>query len=81
MAGGAREFGAAGAGAGRAQLGALVWLKWRLLRNSLRSRRGAANRAATAVGTLAAAALSLLFAAGMGAAGYCGSQFVSLSAA
>jgi hypothetical protein len=70
MAGGAREFGAAGAGAGRAQLGALVWLKWRLLRNSLRSRRGAANRAATAVGTLAAAALSLLFAAGMGAAGY-----------
>lgn len=71
MAIGARDFGAAArAGGGRAQLGALVWLKWRLLLNSLRSRRGAANRAASAVGTLAAALLSLLFAAGLGAAGY-----------
>ncbi len=70
MASGARESSTAGRGGGRAQLGALVWLKWRVLRNSLRSRRGAANRAASAVGTLAAAALSLLFAAGMGAAGY-----------
>ena len=67
---GARESSTAGRGGGRAQLGALVWLKWRVLRNSLRSRRGAANRAASAVGTLAAGALSLLFAAGMGAAGY-----------
>ena len=70
MGTGARELRMVGAGFGRAQLGALVWLKWRLLRNSLRSRRGAANRAASALGTLAAAVLSLLFAAGLGVAGY-----------
>lgn len=34
------------------QLGALVWLKWRLLRNALRTRRGAANRVASLVLTL-----------------------------
>jgi hypothetical protein len=48
---------------GAAQLRALVWLKWALFRNALRSRRGAANRAA-------ALGVSLLVAAGMGAAGY-----------
>src|SRR5215207_1342082 len=68
MAAGARDLKAAGGG--WAQLGALVWLKWRLLRNSLRSRRGAANRAASALGTLAAGVLSLVVAAGLGAAGY-----------
>ena len=67
-AGGARDSQAAGGGL--AQLGALVWLKWRLLRNSLRSRRGAANRAASVLGTLAAAVFSLVVAAGLGAAGY-----------
>src|SRR5687768_18319712 len=68
MAAGARDLQAAGGG--RAQLGALVWLKWRLLRDSLRSRRGAANRAASVLGTLAAAVFSLVVAAGLGAAGY-----------
>ena len=53
-----------------AQLGALVWLKWALFRNALRSRRGAANRAASALTTAAALSLSLLVAAGMGVAAY-----------
>ena len=55
---------------GRAQLGALVWLKWALLRNALRSRRGAANRAASLLTTAAALSLSLLVATGMGVAAY-----------
>ncbi|HKP71326.1 MAG TPA: ABC transporter permease [Pyrinomonadaceae bacterium] len=41
-----------------AQLGALVWLKWRLFLNAMRSRKGAANRVASALGTLAALAVS-----------------------
>jgi hypothetical protein len=53
-----------------AQLGALVWLKWRLFINAMRSKRGAANRAASILGTLAALALSLLIAAGLGAGAY-----------
>ena len=52
------------------QLGALVWLKWALFRNALRSRRGAANRAAQFVTTLAALAVSLVVATGMGAVAY-----------
>ncbi|HLL74574.1 MAG TPA: hypothetical protein VK421_04865 [Pyrinomonadaceae bacterium] len=55
---------------GVAQLRALVWLKWALFRNAMRSRRGAANRAASAATTAAALALSLLVAAGVGAAAY-----------
>ncbi|MDQ1557242.1 MAG: type transport system permease protein [Pyrinomonadaceae bacterium] len=62
------------AGAGRdlnaAQLDALVWLKWRLFVSAMRSKRGAANRAASALGTLFAITLSLLFAAGLGVAAY-----------
>lgn len=54
----------------RVQLGALVWLKWRLFLNALRSRRGAANRVATALGTLAAVALSLTLATGLGLGAY-----------
>ena len=53
-----------------AQLGALVWLKWRLFINAMRSKRGAANRAASVLGTLAALALSLLMAAGLSAGAY-----------
>ncbi|HEX8634777.1 MAG TPA: hypothetical protein VF703_11570 [Pyrinomonadaceae bacterium] len=53
-----------------AQLGALVWLKWRLFVNAMRSKRGAANRAASALGTLFALAFSLLLSAGFGAASY-----------
>ncbi|MGI9105465.1 MAG: hypothetical protein ACR2G4_04365 [Pyrinomonadaceae bacterium] len=54
----------------RAQLSALAWLKWRLLVNALRSGRGAANRVASVLGTLAALALSLLVAAGFGMGAY-----------
>jgi hypothetical protein len=53
-----------------AQLGALVWLKWRLFVNAMRSRRGTANRAASALGTLFALAFSLMLAAGLGAGAY-----------
>jgi hypothetical protein len=54
----------------RAQLSALVWLKWRLFVNAMRSKRGAANRAASALGTLFALAISLMLAAGLGAGAY-----------
>ncbi|MCA1565131.1 MAG: hypothetical protein LC803_05755 [Acidobacteria bacterium] len=53
-----------------AQLGALAWLKWRLFINAMRSKRGAANRAASALGTLFALAFSLMLAAGLGAGAY-----------
>ncbi|HZG53321.1 MAG TPA: hypothetical protein VEZ40_14415, partial [Pyrinomonadaceae bacterium] len=53
-----------------AQLGALVWLKWRLFVNAMRSKRGAANRAASALGTLFALAFSLTLSAGLGAGAY-----------
>ncbi|HEV7903504.1 MAG TPA: hypothetical protein VGO96_06650 [Pyrinomonadaceae bacterium] len=53
-----------------AQLGALVWLKWRLFLNAMRSRRGAANRFASILGTLAALAFSLLIATGFGFGAY-----------
>ncbi|MDT7541364.1 MAG: type transport system permease protein [Acidobacteriota bacterium] len=52
------------------QLGALAWLKWRLFRNALRSRRAALNSAASILGTLAALFLSLLVAIGVGFAAY-----------
>ncbi|HEY9401046.1 MAG TPA: hypothetical protein VIQ24_00030 [Pyrinomonadaceae bacterium] len=53
-----------------AQLGALVWLKWRLFINAMRSKRGAANRAASALGTLAALVLSLMLSTGLGVGAY-----------
>ncbi|HEV2861352.1 MAG TPA: hypothetical protein VGX48_10125 [Pyrinomonadaceae bacterium] len=53
-----------------AQFVALVWLKWRLFRNSLRSRRAVAGKVASAAGTLAGLVLSLALAVGMLAAGY-----------
>jgi len=52
------------------QLWALVWLKWRLFRNSLRSKRAVAGRVASALGLLAALVLSMLVAAGLLVAGY-----------
>ncbi|HEV2762675.1 MAG TPA: hypothetical protein VGV38_06745 [Pyrinomonadaceae bacterium] len=52
------------------QLLALVWLKWRLFRNSMRSRKAAAGGVASALVTLAALALSLAVASGLGAASY-----------
>jgi ABC-2 type transport system permease protein len=52
------------------QLSALVWLKWTLTRNSLRSRRAAAGRVASLIGALAGLTLSLLVAAGLGLGSY-----------
>lgn len=52
------------------QLLALVWLKWRLFRNSMRSRKAAVGRAASVAGTLAALAFSMLIAASLGVAAY-----------
>jgi hypothetical protein len=53
-----------------AQLLTLVWLKWALLRNSLRSRRAVAGRVAAAAGVVLGLALSLLIALGVGAGAY-----------
>jgi hypothetical protein len=52
------------------QLFALVWLKWTLVRNSLRSRRAVAGRLASVLGVLAGLALSLAAALGVGAGAY-----------
>ena len=52
------------------QLRTLIWLKWKLLRNSLRSSKAVVNKLATVLGMLAALALSLVVAASMGGAAY-----------
>ena len=52
------------------QLFALVWLKWTLVRNSLRSRKAVAGRLAAALGVLAGLALSSAMAVGVGAGAY-----------
>jgi len=52
------------------QLLTLIWLKWRLLRNSLRSSKAVVNKAASLLGTLLALALSLLVAVILGFAAY-----------
>jgi ABC-2 type transport system permease protein len=52
------------------QFFALVWLKWRLFRNSMRSRRAVVGRVAGALGLLAGLALALIVSVGLGAAAY-----------
>lgn len=52
------------------QLTTLIWLKWRLFRNSLRTSKAVANRIASVVGMLAAVALALLMALGLGIVAY-----------
>ena len=52
------------------QLLTLIWLKWRLLRNSLRSSKAVMNKVASVLGTLLALALSLMVAMGLGVAAY-----------
>ena len=52
------------------QLATLIWLKWTLFRNSLRSSKAVANRIATVLAMLAALALALLIALGLGVAAY-----------
>src|SRR5256714_1357262 len=53
-----------------AQLFALVWLKWALFRNSMRSRRAVVGRVAATLGMLAGLALATLLALGMGVGAY-----------
>jgi hypothetical protein len=52
------------------QLTTLIWLKWALFRNSMRKPKAVINRLASALAMLAALALSLLIAAGLGVAAY-----------
>ena len=52
------------------QLLTLIWLKWMLFRNAMRSRRETINQAASILGTLAALVLSLVIALGLGLASY-----------
>ena len=52
------------------QLLTLIWLKWRLLRNSLRSSKAVVNKAASVLGTLLALALSVIVAVILGVASY-----------
>lgn len=52
------------------QLHTLIWLKWTLLRNSLRSSRAVINRIASVLGMLIALAFALLIALGLGIAAY-----------
>ncbi|HEY3582469.1 MAG TPA: hypothetical protein VGK82_18075 [Pyrinomonadaceae bacterium] len=56
------------------QLLTLIWLKWRLLRNSLRSSKAVVNRAASVFGMLIVLAFSLLLALVLGAVAYFVSQ-------
>jgi hypothetical protein len=52
------------------QLTTLIWLKWTLFRNSMRKSKAVVNRLASALTMLAALALSLLIAFGLGVAAY-----------
>jgi hypothetical protein len=52
------------------QLATLLWLKWTLFRNSLRSSKAVVNRVATILAMLFALALALAIAAGLGLAAY-----------
>jgi len=52
------------------QLSTLIWLKWTLFRNSMRSSKAVVSRVATVLGILAALALALVVASALGAAAY-----------
>jgi hypothetical protein len=52
------------------QLHTLIWLKWKLFRNSLRSSKAVVNRIASVLGMLAALALSVSVALGLGVLAY-----------
>src|SRR5215212_2873074 len=56
------------------QLLTLIWLKWRLLRNSLRSSKAVVNRVASILGMLVALAFALMVALIVGLAAYALSQ-------
>ena len=52
------------------QLSTLIWLKWHLFRNSLRSRREVVNRVASILGLLVALVFAIAIALGLGVAAY-----------
>lgn len=52
------------------QLTTLIWLKWKLFRNSLRSSKAVANRISSVLGMLLALAFASITALGLGAAAY-----------
>lgn len=52
------------------QLSTLLWLKWTLFRNSLRSSKAVVNRIATVLGMMAALALALILAVTLGVGAY-----------
>jgi hypothetical protein len=56
------------------QLLTLIWLKWRLMRNSLRSSKAILNRVASILGMLVALALSIMVALILGVVAYALSQ-------
>ncbi len=56
------------------QLFTLIWLKWRLLRNSLRSSKAVVNKVASILGMLVALVLSLVVALILGIIAYALSQ-------
>ncbi len=53
-----------------AQLRTLIWLKWTLFRNTMRSRKAVVGKVASGLGTLAALLLALLVAIVLGIAAY-----------
>jgi hypothetical protein len=61
------------------QLLTLIWLKWRLLRNSLRSSKAVVNKVASVLGMLIAFAFSLVVAVVLGFVAYVVSQPESLT--
>src|SRR4029453_533020 len=52
------------------QLLTLIWLKWKLVRNSLRSRKAVANQVASILGVMVTLAFALSLAVGLGFASY-----------
>jgi len=52
------------------QLRTLIWLKWKLLRNSLRSSKAVVNKLASVLGMLAALTFSLIVAVALGVTAY-----------
>jgi len=62
------------------QLLTLIWLKWKLLRNSLRSTRAIANQLANALGTLITLLLAAGVALGLGITAYLVTHSVEMAA-
>ncbi len=63
------------------QLRALIWLKWKLFRNALRSRRAVVSQAASWLTTLAALGLALILAFVAGAVGWASASSEDFSTA